>query len=451
VGKQVIASVASIVLIVAGLGAFVARGDSNYDIDFTGGTSVTMQFNEPQNTDEVRDKLEQAFNKNITVEELSSSGQIVKGTYFRLRVANEGGKEADSGVVEQKVNDAFPGLLVRKNVSVGEIQPIVAAKPETPAEGAEAEPPAAERFAGGYQVPLSFTDDKSRPVEIAPATFARYLEERLKPKHPDPENLYVLEGTAGRGIQAREGQVKLYTGLLLKVSPTVSQGDLKDALASVQDSMKNTPAFDEVTSFESSVASETKQSALFAIIASLIAIVAYVWFRFENVVFGLAAVIALAHDVLVALGCVALGSYLAGTTVGNLLLLSDFKINMAMIAAFLTIVGYSINDTIVIFDRLREIRGKNPVITRDMINLTVNQCLSRTLLTAFTVFLTVLILYVLGGEGIHGFAFCMVVGAIAGTYSTVYIASPLVLRFMKPPAGKVDNRGTARQPEAASV
>ena len=81
-----------------------------------------------------------------------------------------------------------------------------------------------------------------------------------------------------------------------------------------------------------------------------------------------------------------------------------------MIAAFLTIVGYSLNDTIVIFDRLREIRGKNPLVTKDMINLTVNQCFGRTLLTAFTVFITVVILYVLGGEGIHGFAFCMVVG-----------------------------------------
>ncbi len=83
-----------------------------------------------------------------------------------------------------------------------------------------------------------------------------------------------------------------------------------------------------------------------------------------------------------------------------------------------------------IFDRLREIRGKNPQVTKDMINLTVNQCLGRTILTATTVFMTLLILYIVGGEGIHGFAFAMVVGSIAGTYSTVYIASPLVLWLM---------------------
>jgi len=80
----------------------------------------------------------------------------------------------------------------------------------------------------------------------------------------------------------------------------------------------------------------------------------------------------------------------------RILMLNDFKINMAMIAAFLTIVGYSLNDTIVIFDRLREIRGKNPLVTKELINMTVNQCFGRTLLTAFTVFITVVILYVFG-------------------------------------------------------
>jgi SecD/SecF fusion protein len=455
VGKQVLASVASLVLIVAGLAAFAARGASNYDIDFTGGISVTMQFNEPQETDIVRDKLEQAFNKNITVEELSSSGQIVKGTYFRLRVANEGDKDIDTKEVEGKINNAFPGLLVRKNVTFGEIQPIVAAKaPEKPEksgtpEEAAPESPESDRFAGGSLVALSFTNDKGTPADIATATFTRYLQEQLaalkvdeKPKYPDTENLLLLEGTAGRGMAAREGAVKLFTAMNLKVSQAVSADDIRAALGSIQETMKNTPAFDEVTSFESSVASETKQSAVLAIIASMIAIIAYLWFRFENLTFGLSAVIAVGHDVLVALGCVALASYLDQTPLGPVLMLTDFKINMPMIAAFLTIVGYSLNDTIVIFDRLREIRGKNPTLTAEMINLTVNQTLSRTLLTAFTVFLTVLILYVLGGEGIHGFAFCMVIGSVAGTYSTVYIASPLVLVFAKSGAGS-NGKGSA--------
>ncbi len=105
----------------------------------------------------------------------------------------------------------------------------------------------------------------------------------------------------------------------------------------------------------------------------------------------------------------------------------DFKINLPMVAAFLTIVGYSLNDTIVVFDRIREIRGKNPRLTSEMVNASVNQTLSRTLLTSLTTLIVVGILYVLGGEGIHGFAFCLMMGIIVGTYSSIYIASPVLL------------------------
>ena len=104
-----------------------------------------------------------------------------------------------------------------------------------------------------------------------------------------------------------------------------------------------------------------------------------------------------------------------------------FQINLTIVAALLTIIGYSLNDTIVTFDRLREIKGKCPQLTPAMVNASVNQCLSRTILTALTVFLVVVILYFFGGEGIHSFAFAFLVGVIAGTYSTVYIAAPVLL------------------------
>ncbi|MBI3861555.1 MAG: protein translocase subunit SecD [Planctomycetia bacterium] len=426
VGKQVIASAASIVLIAVGMVAFVARGTSNYDIDFTGGHSVTMQFNDKQGTDQVRESLENTFNKNITVEELTPFDASSTGKHFRLRIANEGGKEISKEDVESKINSTFPGMLTKIQLTtIGDFETI-------PTADAEKSDGSTAQFAGGHKLALTFNND------IAPATFGRSLQEQLQAiggegakKYPDAESLFLLEGTAGKGMTVADGKVRIYTAMTLLASPKVAADDLKAALTAVQQKMETIPLFDEVTSFESSVASETKTSALIAIIVSLIALIIYVWFRFENLVFGLAAVIALAHDVLVSLGCVALAGYAADTAVGKFLLLNDFKINMAMIAAFLTIVGYSLNDTIVIFDRLREIRGKNPVINKDMINLTVNQTLSRTILTALTVFITVVILYALGGEGIHGFAFCMVIGSIAGTYSTVYIASPLVLVFMR--------------------
>lgn len=457
VSKQNIAIAASIVLIVVGLAGFIIRGTQNYDIDFTGGTSVTMQFEQPQETTTVRSTLEQAFNtKNITVEELSPSQEIPAGTFFRFRLANETDETLARSEIESKVNAAFPGLLVRRTMSSGAIEPLPVA------EGGEDGP--TDEFAGGKRVALTFGDAQgkaTRASEIAPSTLAGLIQREIEKipgsaesggsKYGRADSLFSLEGRSGSGLLVTGSKSRTYSEISLKSAPAIEEGDLQAALNSISTTMENSPVFDEVTSFESSVANETKLSALAAIIVSLVSIVIYVWFRFDNLIFGLAAVVALAHDVLVALACVVLASYLSRTAIGEALMFTDFKINMPMIAAFLTIVGYSINDTIVIFDRLREVRGKNPQVTKEMINLTLNQCLSRTILTALTVFLTVLILYALGGEGIHGFAFCMVVGAIAGTYSTVYIASPLVLWFMEyfgrqPVVGK--NKPVPR-PEAA--
>jgi SecD/SecF fusion protein len=107
--------------------------------------------------------------------------------------------------------------------------------------------------------------------------------------------------------------------------------------------------------------------------------------------------------------------------------LIDFKIDLPMIAAFLTIVGYSLNDKIVVFDRIREIRGKNPALTNAMINRCVNETLSRTMLTASTTLIVLGILYWMGGEGLHGFSYCMFLGIVIGTASSIYIACPVLV------------------------
>src|SRR5205814_5882441 len=104
--------------------------------------------------------------------------------------------------------------------------------------------------------------------------------------------------------------------------------------------------------------------------------------------------------------------YCAG--LANVLLIQDFKIDLPAVAALLTLVGYSVNDTIVVFDRIREVRGKNPLLTPQMINDGVNQTLSRTLLTSFSVWIVVFVLYCFGGAGVHLFAFVMVVGGVVG-------------------------------------
>jgi SecD/SecF fusion protein len=110
-----------------------------------------------------------------------------------------------------------------------------------------------------------------------------------------------------------------------------------------------------------------------------------------------------------------------------LLLLDAFKIDLPMVAAFLTLVGYSVNDTIVVFDRIRESRKKHEPMSWSLLNNSINQTLSRTLLTGLTTWLVAVILYGVGGQAIHGFAFVLVAGVVVGTYSSVYIASPVLM------------------------
>ncbi|MHC5119419.1 MAG: protein translocase subunit SecF, partial [Planctomycetota bacterium] len=162
-------------------------------------------------------------------------------------------------------------------------------------------------------------------------------------------------------------------------------------------------------------------------ILSLIAIVGYIWVRFGTARYGFAAIAALVHDVCITLGLVTACYYVSETSIGKALGIQDFKINLEMIAAFLTIIGYSLNDTIVVFDRIRENRGKLSILTPEMISASINQTLSRTLLTSFTTFLVVLVMYIWGGTGLRGFTFALLVGIIVGTYSSTAIAAPILL------------------------
>ncbi|MGI9517667.1 MAG: protein translocase subunit SecF [Pirellulaceae bacterium] len=204
----------------------------------------------------------------------------------------------------------------------------------------------------------------------------------------------------------------------------------------VQQTMAEEPYFASSSGVGGQVAGQTQQKALFAMMASLVGIIGYIWIRFQNVAFGLAAIVALVHDVLVVLGAIAVSYWLS--KVFGFLLIEDFRISLSVVAALLTIIGYSLNDTIVVFDRIREVRGKRTDITAEMINRSISQTLSRTILTSLTTLLVVVILYVLGGESIHAFAFALVIGVIVGTYSSIFVASPTLLWLM--------NRGVAPPP-----
>ena len=164
------------------------------------------------------------------------------------------------------------------------------------------------------------------------------------------------------------------------------------------------------------IGSELKGKAFFAIFTAIIGILIYISIRFE-LKFAIGAIAALIHDVLITLGIFSILNY---------------EISLAIIAAFLTIVGYSLNDTIVVFDRVREnMKLLKNIDQKTIFNKSINESLSRTIITSLTTFAVVFILYIAGGEVIRYFAFAMIVGVIVGTYSSIYVASPVVFLWQQ--------------------
>ena len=162
------------------------------------------------------------------------------------------------------------------------------------------------------------------------------------------------------------------------------------------------------------VGKELQILGLKAILYSLVAMFIYIWFRFSGWQFGLGAVFALFHDVFSTLGFFAL---------------TQIEFNLASIAAILTIAGYSINDTVVVFDRVRENLVKTEIPLSELLNKSINQTLSRTIMTSLTTLLALLALFLFGGEVIKGFVSAMMWGVLVGTYSSIFIASPLIIIF----------------------
>jgi preprotein translocase subunit SecF len=200
-------------------------------------------------------------------------------------------------------------------------------------------------------------------------------------------------------ISARDGEEAVTPELIAEVEM---------ALETVDPSI----SFPAVESVGPKVSQELITSALLAVIAGAVGILFYVWVRFEWQ-FAVGTVAALIHDVLVTVGIFAL---------------FQIRFDLTIVAALLTILGYSVNDTVVIFDRLRENLAKyKQMPLREMMNLTANETLSRTIMTASTTLISLIVLLIFGGDVIRGFVFAMLVGVILGTYSTLYMAKNIVL------------------------
>lgn len=291
------------------------------------------------------------------------------------------------------------------------------------------------RFRGGTAVKVQIKDTDP---PLVPAEFERRLREvALQPEFeqyrtresvvfPLDKPTATSDGTQGN----REFAVCVVDETLMYDEDPVMWGEslAKPTLAQVTAALAREKSLSQVIQFAPQVAGQTKNRAVFAAVLAMLAIGAYVWFRFGTRDYGLAVLVCLVHDVAIVLGAVAISHLVHNWFLGKALLVDNFRVDLTMVAAVLTIIGYSLNDTIVVFDRIRENRGKMGQLSASLINSSISQTMSRTVLTSLTVFITVLVMYVMGGDGIHGFAYAMLVGTISGTYSTVFIAVPLVYR-----------------------
>ncbi|MDB4838694.1 protein translocase subunit SecF [Amylibacter sp.] len=179
-------------------------------------------------------------------------------------------------------------------------------------------------------------------------------------------------------------------------------------------SLDETITFPQVESVGPEVSGELVQAAITAVLAAIGAVLFYIWLRFEWQ-FSVGAIAALVHDIVITIGIFSL---------------LQIKFDLAIIAALLTIVGYSLNDTVVVFDRVREnLRKYKKTLLKDLLNMSINETLSRTVMTSLTTLIALISLFILGGDVIHGFVFAMIWGVIIGTYSSVFVASSILLRL----------------------
>ena len=276
------------------------------------------------------------------------------------------------------------------------------------------------------------------------------LEDAIRELHPEIGDPKTLVGVApvgeSRKIFSAGREALGYTEFRVGSS----RSNLDEIVKKVNDNFAAAPGFESYSSFGPQAAKEMQLRAITAVFLSWVFIIFWVGYRFNNWAFGFGGVAALVHDVLMAVGLVALVSFIAERAQGlDRFYISDMKINLDMIAAILTLIGYSIHDTIVTFDRVRELRGKGTKVTREMINRAVNETLSRTIITSLLTFLAVFILFLGGGTALRGFAFLLVVGLISGTYSTIFIANPVVLWMLN--RGAAPPQPPASPPPSAAV
>ena len=476
----------------AALGAilFFTRGEQKYDIEFTGGTQVELAVKVPQGQTEVpistvRARVAEALGPATTVQELEYAYDTAAGEVDRFLISVPAtGEAAAAGeaAVKDALSKAFADMRPERGTSrvrataseiteeairrrlkssgppgaqgpagpkTAEAKPAEAKPAETkpaeakPAEAKPAEAKPADATSGAVPAARYIPPEQRQFLgkirvltDIDPAMALGEVQRRigafLRDRYPDMVGtLYRIEG---RAPGEAAGEFKTFE-IWIRQDYDGKRGDVPHPVFWTDDIIRPAlgaeRAFASTTAFEPTMAAEAWGKAVMAILLSLSLMIIYIWIRFARFSSGLAAVVALVHDVVITLGAVTVAALLAETFLGPVLLFADFKINLPMVGAFLMLVGYSINDTIVVFDRIRENRGKYGDFSVSVVNTSINQTVSRTVLTSLTTFLAVISLYVFGGRSssVHGLSFVMLVGLLVGIYSSIAIASPiLVLR-----------------------
>ena len=424
--------VISILLIIGSWAYVIPNGSGNYGIDFTGGARVGFTLKESTDRVAVIDPLlkdlqatdPDLFDKDSRMQPLGDDGR----RYILMTRVEAPEEEPGEDETASSNNDgqAQAAERVRDKLSEKLATRLV---PE-PFKMAWADDSDAASGKKVLTVNVNLENLPGVETAINKDDLQKELNLALADDEEDFQGLKIEECTAGAAANPGGSTGAFVLKFAGFVPREEGQPSREQAEAAVRGAFKKegvsdlcvlSEPFFTTSTVGATVSGDLQQKAIVAFFISILGIIFYVSLRFEFY-FGLAAIAALVHDVMISIGIIAL--------VG--LAFKDYaiKINLPEIAALLTIIGYSINDTIVVFDRIREnlkIYGKHKLSFKECVDLSINQTLSRTLLTSVTTLMTVCSLLFLGGEAIRGFAFTFMVGLIAGTYSSVFIASPILI------------------------
>ncbi len=405
-GKAKTALACSVILIMGGLVLLsTVPSYKLFSIDFLGGSSLVIRTEEPQQTDAVRELvagIEGAVGEHSEVSPLIDSGDGETGyRQFRITYKNVQGDAESSG-------ESTTEALVKEHLAdILQHGPVVVTPEGTTVTG------------------LLYFEAPHPETDLA-ATLSTV---------PGMSEVSVTEAAGRFGVYEFSGTSESAS----RASGFVTQiGQAFEGKSDSRgDAMVLAQPVPEISSVGAQIVGELRDNAILAIFFSLFAVVLYIRMRFAEYSYGFAAVAALVHDVLITLGVLAVAIRFD---------LVAAELSLPMVAAFLTIIGYSLNDTIVVFDRIRENRPRMKGDLQTILDTSINQTLARTLLTSLTTLIAVVILFAFNygsGSLLEGFAFALTIGVLVGTYSSIFVASPVLLFLEKRNAKKAAAAGTS--------